>query len=304
MDGFIPMFGYRPDPDATVEFVSSLAAPTLAEAGPRLTLDENRDVFLGQYLLRLRPTWQRWAQPVGSCVGWGWAFCCDVLACCDIAVRGENESFGGRVLEASLYGFSRVEVRGSRNLGGDGSYGGAAAKAATRYGTLHYGVNYGGKVFTKPSGIQEREWGRDGVPDELEPEAAKHKVESVTLVKDFVSAAKAIQNGLPVAVCSMQGFSMTLRDGGYLSPLGTWAHCMAFAGVRWKPWPALLCVNSWSDCYTGDVDKNLPTQFQRSSGWVRAETCDRMLRGEDSFALAGYTGFEPRKLPDWTGGSL
>lgn len=304
MDGFIPMFGYSPNPEGTDAFLASLERPTLTQAGPHLSLDETRDVFLGQYLLGLMPSWKRWAQPIGSCVGWGWAFCCDVLACCDIAVRGESEAFGGRVLEASVYGFSRVEVPGKRNLGGDGSYGGAAAKAVTRFGTLHYGIDYGGKVFTKPSGTQEREWGRDGVPDSLEKDAAKRKVEAVTLVKNFEDAAKAIQNGLPVAVCSMQGFSMTLRDGGYLTPAGTWAHCMAFAGVRWKPWPALLCVNSWGDCYSGDVDKSLPTQFQRSSGWVRAETCTRMLMGEDSFALAGYTGFEPRQLPDWTGGSL
>jgi len=102
----------------------------------------------------------------------------------------------------------------------------------------------------------------------------------------------------------MQGFSMTLRDG-YLSPMGTWAHCMMFAGVRWKPYPALLCVNSWSDCYTGTVDPTLPVQFQRSAGWVRAETCTSMLRGEDSFAISGYSGFKPRPLPsNWLEGIL
>jgi hypothetical protein len=209
------------------------------------------------------------------------------------------------VLEASVYAFSRVEVRGQRNLGGDGSYGGAAAKAVTKFGTLHYGLDYGGEKFTDNSGLREKEWGRDGVPDRLEKYAANHKVSSVALVTDFEQAAKAIQNGYPVAVCSMQGFSMTLRDGGYLSPMGTWAHCMMFVGVRWKPHPALLCVNSWGDCYSGDVDKTLPVQFQRSAGWVRAETCTRMLKGEDSFALSGYSGFAPRKLEgNWLEGIL
>jgi hypothetical protein len=209
------------------------------------------------------------------------------------------------VLEASVYGFSRVEVRGQRNLGGDGSYGGAAAKAVTKYGTLHYGQEYGGQTFTDNSGSREKEWGRDGVPDALEKYAAEHTVSSVALVRTFEDAARAIQNGYPVAVCSMQGFSMTLRDGGYLSPMGSWAHCMMFAGVRWQPYPALLCVNSWGDCYSGDVDKQLPVQFQRSAGWVRAETCSRMLSGEDSFALSGYAGFAPRTLPsDWLKGIL
>ena len=118
---------------------------------------------------------------------------------------------------------------------GDGSYGGAAAKAVTQFGTLHYGVDYDGQTFTDNSGSREKEWGRDGVPDRFEPFAAKHKVSSVALTKTFEDAARAIQNGYPVAVCSMRGFSMTLRDGGYLTPMGQWAHCMMLAGVRWKP---------------------------------------------------------------------
>jgi len=302
---FIPMFGYSPDRDGTDHFLASLAKPTLAQAGPDLALDETRDVFLGSYLLKCDPGWKRGAQKIGSCVGWGWALSCDILAACDIHMRSEAEMYGGRVLEASVYAFSRVEVRGQRNLGGDGSYGGAAAKAVTKFGTLHYGIDYGGDRFTDNSGIREKEWGRDGVPDRLEKYAANHKVSSVALTTSFEDAARAIQNGYPVAVCSMQGFSMTLREGGYLTPMGSWAHCMMFAGVRWKPYPALLCVNSWADCYSGDVDKTLPVQFQRSAGWVRAETCTRMLKGEDSFALSGYSGFAPRKLEgNWLEGIL
>jgi hypothetical protein len=301
---FIPMFGYSPDRDGTDHFLASLAKPTLAQAGPDLALDETRDVFLGSYLLQCDPGWKRGAQKIGSCVGWGWALSCDILAACDIHFRSEAEVYGGRVLEASVYAFSRVEVRGQKNLGGDGSYGGAAAKAVTKFGTLHYGIDYGGDRFTDNSGVREKEWGRDGVPDRLEKYAANHKVSSVALVTDFEQAAKAIQNGYPVAVCSMQGFSMTQREG-YLTPMGTWAHCMMFAGVRWKPYPSLLCVNSWGDCYSGDVDKALPVQFQRSAGWVRAETCTRMLKGEDSFALSGYSGFAPRKLEgNWLEGIL
>ena len=304
MADFLPMFGYSPDRDGTDEFLASLAKPTLAQAGPDLALDETRDVFLGSYLLKCDPNWKRGAQKIGSCVGWGWALSCDILAACDIHMRSEAEVYGGRVLEASVYAFSRVEVRGQKNLGGDGSYGGAAAKAVTKFGTLHYGLDYGGEKFTDNSGVREKNWGRDGVPDNLEKYAANHKVSSVALVTDFEQAAKAIQNGYPVAVCSMQGFSMTQREG-YLTPMGSWAHCMMFAGVRWKPYPALLCVNSWGECYSGDVDKTLPVQFQRSSGWVRAETCTRMLKGEDSFALSGYSGFAPRKLEgNWLEGIL
>jgi hypothetical protein len=303
MADFLPLMGYAPDRKGTDDFLATLARPTLAQAGPDLVLDESRDVFLGQYLLACDPGWKRGAQRKGSCVGWGWALSCDMLAACDILLRRETESYGGRVLEASVYGFARVETSGKRNLGGDGSYGGAAAKAVTKYGTLHYGQNYDGVTFTDNSGSREKEWGRDGVPDRFEPFAAKRTVSSVALVKTFEDAAKSIQNGYPVAVCSMRGFSMTLRDG-YLTPMGQWAHCMMFAGVRWKPKPALLCVNSWGDCYSGTVDATLPKVFQRSGGWVDFDVCTRMLSGEDSFALAGFDGFKPRSLPNWLGGVL
>lgn len=302
---FVPLFGYQPDRQGTEAFLATLAKPTLAQAGPNLALDENRDVFLGSALLSVSPDWKRGSQKIGSCVGWGWALSCDILAACDILLRNEPETYGGRVLEASVYGFSRVEVRGQKNYGGDGSYGGAAAKAVTKYGTLHYGQTYNGQQFNDNSGTREKEWGRDGVPDSLEKFAAEHKVQSVALVTSFEETAKSLQNGYPVAVCSGMGFSMTLRDG-YMTPMGSWAHCQMAAGVRWNPEPAILVVNSWGDCYQGTVDKNLPTQFQRSAGWVKAKDFTRMIGpGEDSFALAGYSGFKPRTLPEnWLRGVL
>jgi hypothetical protein len=295
--------GYVPNRNGTDAFLSTLAFPTIATAGPGLVLDERRDVFLGTYLMAVNPGWKRGAQQIGSCCGWGWALSVDVLAACDISCRHESESYGGDTIQASVYGFSRVEVRGQRNLGGDGSYGGACAKAVTKYGTLQFGQDYGGKAFTQPTGEQEKAWGRDGVPDELEPFAAQHKVASVTLVRSFEEAAVAIQNGYPVATCSTQGFSMTLRNG-YLTPAGSWSHCMMFCGVRWNPTPALWCENSWGNCYTGTPDTTLPEPWQKSGGWVPAPTCTSMLQGEDSFALAGFSGFAPRQLPDWTGGVL
>lgn len=302
---FAPLFGYAPNPDGTQRFLRTLPRPLLSQAGPDLTLDTSRDVFLGTALLSCSPNWRRGAQEVGSCVGWGWALAVDVLASCDVHLRHEAEVWGGDTLAASIYGFSRVEVRGQRNLGGDGSYGAAAAKAVTQYGTLHVGQDYGGKKFLDQNGKREREWGRDGVPDELEAYAARHKVSDVALIKTFEDCAKALQSGYPSAVTGMLGFSMTLTDG-YMRPgRQPWPHCQMAAGVRWKPDPAILVVNSWADCYDGTVDKNLPPAFQRSAGWVRAEDFNRLIEGLDSFALSGYSGFSPREIPEnWLRGIM
>ena len=305
---FQPLYGYEANPVATRAFVSTLAYPTLASAGPALALDTNKDVFLGSALLKCQPDWKRGAQQIGSCVGWGWSLAVDVLAACDVVCRGEPESYGGETIPAATYGCSRVEARGNKvNNGGDGSSGGAAAKAVTKVGTLHYGQDYNGRVFTESTGKLETEWGRVGVPDDLEPFAAEHKVASVTLCTTFEEAATAIQNAYPVAICAGLGFRMGFENGahaGYLTQSGAWAHCQMALAVRWKPEPALYVCNSWGDCYSGPVDESLPKAFQRCGGWVRAETVTRMLSGEDSFALAGFDGFKPRSLPDWTGGIL
>jgi hypothetical protein len=46
---FVPLMGYVPNRAGTDAFLATLPRPMLAQAGPDLVLDENRDVFLGQY---------------------------------------------------------------------------------------------------------------------------------------------------------------------------------------------------------------------------------------------------------------
>jgi hypothetical protein len=302
---FLPLMGYTPNPEATERFVASLPFPTLASAGPGLA-DEQRETLLYPALFSVAPDWKRGAQGIGSCVGWGWSLSCDILAACDIVVRGESESYGGRVLESSVYAFSRVEARGGRPAGmSDGSYGAAAAKAVTQFGTLHYGIDYGGQTFGEYSANREKTWGNTGVPNELEPFAAKHRVATTTLVASFKEAGVAIQNGYPVAVCSGQGFGMTRDADGFCRAAGSWAHCMMFAGVQYGSRPGLLCVNSWGASNSGKhYPETMPERFKECSFWVDADVCDRMLSGRDSFAIAGYEGFAPRRLPDWLGGVI
>ena len=309
-EAFVPLFGYQPDPEGSAAFVGSLPHPTLAEAGPDLQAAP-QDVNLGLALLACSKGWKRGSQPIGSCVGWGFAMCIDVLAACDIVLRGEAEVWGGRCIEASIYGVSRVEARGrTQNTGGDGSTGFHAAKAVRDWGTLHYGQQYGSVRFDRQfTGTEEKAWGRDGMPDDLEPYAKNQRCSEVTLVTSFADCAKALSNGYPVSLCSMRGFSMRFADrgslgGGWLSPAGTWAHCMMGLAVRHDR-PAILVANSWGNCYSGTVDEKLPEPFQRTSGWVDAEVIDDMCSGRDSYALAGFSGFKPSALPaNWLEGIL
>lgn len=310
MAAFVPLFGYDPDPAGADKFVSSLPHPTLAEAGPGLEAVKH-DVALSRVLLKCMPSWKRGSQPIGSCTGWGGGLACDVLQACDIHLRHEAEIWGGRCIEGVLYGLSRVEARGqSRNLGGDGSTGFHIAKAMRDFGTLHYGQRYGDVTYAKQlSGQQETALGRDGLPDDLEPYAAQHKVAEVTLVKSFDDVARALSNGYPCFLCSMRGFAMKFREytglgGGWLVPMGSWPHCMMACDLRWDR-PAVLVPNSWGDCYSGPVDERLPSALQRTSGWVDADVIDEMCSGGDSYAVAGFNGFTPSPWPkNWLEGVL
>jgi len=300
-------FGYVPDPAGAEAFVATLPHPTLASAGPELVTDEKTPVVLYPALMQCHPTWKRGSQGnVGSCVGWGAALAVDFLQACDVVIRQEQETWGGRTMESACYGFSRVEARGQKsNNGGDGSTGFHAAKAVRDFGTLHYGVDYGGQVFDGPSQQRDRDWGRNGVPDSLEPFAAQHKVAETTLVTSFVEAARAISNGYPCTVASGQGFSMSRDDQGFCRAGGTWFHQMCLAGVRWDR-PGLMCFNSWgrSNSVGKHWPENMPEEVRVCSFWIDASVIDRMLSGRDSYSFAGFAGFKPTAMPDWTGGVL
>lgn len=302
-------FGYLPDPEGAESFVATLPRPTLASAGPDLKAAQE-DVLLYPALLACDPNWRRGSQGnVGSCVGWGASLAVDVLAACDIHWRKEPEAWKGRTMESSVYGFSRVEARGIKaNTGGDGSTGFHAAKAVRDYGALHYGVDYGGFVYQEKDKEQrDREWGRNGVPDKLEPFAKERRCSETTLATSFDEAAAAISNGYPVVPCSGVGFSMSRDSDGFCRAGGVWWHCMCFIGVRFGKRPGLLCANSWGDSNTvgKHYPENMPEAVRNCSFWVDADVCDKMLSGRDSYVYAGYTGFHPTQLPDnWLRGIL
>jgi len=299
--------GWTPNPAATEKFVSSLKYPTMKEAGPKLKTLDTKDVFLYEYILAVCPKYKRFAQQIGSCVGHGYAGCADALAATEIVVHGEAEDWVGRVLEASIYAFSRVEARGVTRAGtSDGSYGAAACKAVMKYGLLHYDVDYGGTAFTEYSGLREKQWGDAGVPDALEPFAKKRRIKETTLIRNFGEYCKALGSGYPVSICSNVGFTFTRDDQGFCKPKGQWGHCMAGIGKRHGKRPGGLIWNSWGpNSNSGKhFPEAMPSPFRGSTFWVDADVLDRMLGQGDSFALSNYDGFPPRKLPDWSGGVL
>jgi hypothetical protein len=304
-------FGYTPNPQATREFLKSLAKPTLAEAAPWSVreADDKRPVLLYRALYQAYAAFhggQKFVvgqQKIGDCVSWGWAHGCDHCLAVEWKL-GQSSEWRPAATEA-IYGGSRVEARGVKAGGwGDGSYGGAAAKFVHDWGVL-FRQPYPelGFDLTTYDGQRAKQWGNygcggSGDNGKAEAVAKKHPVRSVALVRNFEEAAAAIAAGYPVPVCSGQGFASRRDQQGFASASGSWAHCMCFVGKRGDR-PGLLCLNSWGPNWISGP--KWPEDQPDGSFWVDKAIVDRMLRGEDSFAVSAYEGFPYRDLKhgDW-----
>lgn len=227
---------------------------------------------------------------VGSCVAFGTASAIEHLLCVQIA-NGSSEEYRDLAQEV-IYGGSRVEIGGG-TIRGDGSIGAWAARFATKFGVIARG-KYGQHDLRNYDESRCRDYGRTGVPDELEPLAKQHPVKSASNVRSWDECRAAIRNGYPIAVCSSQGFAMTRDADGFCRASGTWAHCMAIVGIRGGSRPGAFLLNSWGgNAHTGPRGLGDPSH---AGFWADANVVDRMLKQGDSWAFSDVVGFPPRKL--------
>lgn len=294
-------FGYIPNPPATESFVLSLPLRlrTFAAAAPALQDDDDSDAFpyravaacLGIAGQRLHARNQG---SVGSCVGNATATGGDITTAGEIVCLRQPERWFAPMAADGMYGLGR-DVSG--NLGrGDGSYGGAAAKAM-RYGTIHM-VKYGEHDLTK-YGVQRcRDWAARGVPDEVKAAARLHPCRTTTRLVSCEEARAAIQNNYGLNVCSGQGFSSKRDKDGFCRASGSWSHSMAVIGYRGKKSGrrGFLIWNSWGDNASGGPI--WPDDMPWGSFWCDWDVFASMLRGGDTFAYSNYDGF-PRQTINW-----
>lgn len=308
----VAKFGYKPNPDATRDFVATLKRPTFTQAAPAVVQNATeRNAFLYRALQRVHRAkygrdWIVGTQKIGDCVSWGWGHGADVHLAVMWALGDITIAEWRPAATEAIYGGSRVEARGrSYYAGGDGSYGGAAARWVREWGIVfrqpypELGID-----LTTYDGGRARSWGAYGCggPGDngrLDSLAKQHPIRNVALVRSFREAAAALQSGYPVPVCSGQGFHEIRDRDGFSRPSGSWSHCMCFVGVRFGDRPGLLCLNSWGPRWISGP--KWPEDMPDGSFWVDASVCDRMLSLGDSFAISGYDGFPLRTLRhgDW-----
>lgn len=241
-----------------------------------------------------RPPPAKNQNPVGSCVSFGTNNAIERTMAVDIAIAGKAFEFK-HIVEEVTYAGSRVEIGGGR-IRGDGSVGAWAAKFVQQYGVVAREV-HGKYDLREYSPTRCREWGRAGVPADLEPLAREHPVQEITLVRNWAEAKRALANGYGIAICSGQGFRMQRDSRGVCKPSGSWSHCMALDGYHVDGGAEFGHIeNSWGEsAHTGPVGWGNPST---AGFWAESKVIDRMLRAGDSWAFSGVKGFPARKL-DW-----
>lgn len=285
--------GWIDDPVAVQHVQSTLAVPVFATTAANEVSDLPDHAYLWEAHRK-----QFGANPepknqgsVGSCVSFGTNTAIRRTMACEI-FAGELEEFRD-IAEEVTYGGSRIEVGGGR-IRGDGSVGAWAAKFVEQWGVVARAV-YGSLDLSRYSESRCRDFGRNGVPSDLEDAARQHPVKTVTQVRNWEEAKRALASGYGIAICSDQGFEMR-RDGrGIADPRGSWAHCMALDGYHVEAGREYGHIeNSWGpDAHTGPVGWGDPPT---SGFWAESGVIDRMLRQNDSWAFSAVQGFPARSL--------
>lgn len=300
-DTYSHAFGWSGDKEVVAAAKAKLNPIEFAGTPAGRAVTGDADVFLWRAVRKAsgKPETDPWYPnidqgPVGCCVGAGYKHCSDIA----VAMAAINQP--GLTWKATsaevVYGGSRIEI-GKGQLGSqDGSVGAWAADWVVKYGIVPM-EKYDSTDLTVFSPTRARTFGKSGVPADIESVAKEHPVKTAALVKTWADVNRAIQQGYPVAVCSMQGFTMTRDRDGFARAQGQWPHCMAIVGVRGGARPGAFILNSWgNNVHTGPV---WPADAPVAGFWADAATVGKMVAEQDSYALSDATGFPSRDLVDW-----
>jgi hypothetical protein len=307
--------GWREDPSEVSRIQSKLRYPIYQDGVVR----GNDPVLLYTIVREIAGGDDLGVQGIGDCVSWGNARLVNYTSAIEIyrqihmikqseayaagdpaalaAVKSALFEYQAAATEV-IYALSRVEVGGQRGSYRDGSVGAWAAKAIHDFGTMSYRLLGQKGLGDKYDAQRAKQWGALGLPDTLEPSAAEHKIQTVSMVTNFKDAAALIESGYGVAVCSNVGFEngsrgVTQRDAqGFATPRGRWDHCMFFAGVRYDR-PGLCLVNQWPlGAFAGPLALDQP----KNSMWVDERYVNTMLAQRDSWTASNLNGYPIRKL--------
>lgn len=293
----VPIFGWVDKPEEVEAVAKKLRFKVFSDTEAGQAEDPLPDrVYLWQVFKKIDPKGPptKNQNPVGSCVSFGTNNAITRTMAFEIVVQKKNFEFKD-IAEEVTYAGSRVEVGGGR-INGDGSVGAWAAKFVKDWGVVSR-EKHGEYDLSSYDPARCRAWGKSGVPDTLEQIARSHPVQTITQIKTWAEAKRALANGYGIAVCSNQGFTMQRDSRGVARASGSWPHCMCFDGYHTEGSQEFVHVeNSWGpSLHTGPVGWGEPST---SGFWAESSVAARMLAQNDSWAFSAVKGFPARKL-DW-----
>ena len=293
-DGLYPSFGWVDDQAEVQKIQATLPFQTLGDTPlGSVSISELPTEWLGWRIWKAasRSEYPDLAQgPVGLCCGFGAVKALMILMASEI-LNGDNE--GIRIPSPEItYAVSRVNVMG---WGGwqDGSTGAAVGKALRDFGAAPMEV-VEGVDLSKYDPQRGRTYGARGIPKALFPFMAQHKVAEITRVSNFDDYCRAMAGtGSGVILASSIGFNGRRDADGVIKASGRWNHCMTGMGFRLGRRPGGFIDNHWTKNYhTGGLSH---PDMPKTGFWADADDMDRILRQGDSWALAGLSGFQPKK---------
>lgn len=306
--------GWIPNPKVADQFIRQSRSPFFAQQAPKIIgSGKGRIVLLYKYLEKalggeIIPHTQydpETKRGVGDCVGQAYGMAVDILGATQIYGTGKNERWVAKASTEAIYAGSRYEIgvneHGARKLLlADGTNGIYTCEFLQSYGVL-VRKKYGDIDLTEYSVDRAKDWGKNGVPDELESIAKQHPVRSYALVRNYEDVRDSIANGYPVVFCSSLGFEECkqcnpggLRDAeGFLKQCGTWFHAFAGIGMDDTDRPGVLAINSWGSHWSGG-----PKRHKQPDGsfWIEAQDVDALCESNDSFAISNFVGFPAQEL--------
>ena len=252
-----------------------------------------------------------YAQPIGSCVGYGAKNAVEYTSAFEVAI-GELEEFKLMYLPYIWAGARKAS--GYRRKG-EGAFGTYAAKAVMDYGTIAHDVpglpvhytdipaNISNDPKVRNNAAIETDWSgpdRDGTWDfeKFLTYGRQHQILSTAKITTWEQAVSAICNGYFLTIASDQGFEMKARSDGFHYPRGNWAHQMSAIGIddEFKE-PHIIILNSWGENLHGQLtDFKTGAPIPKGCLRVRASVFVRMMQDE-CFAYSKYNGFPRRILP-------
>lgn len=245
-------------------------------------------------------------QLTGCCVGVGGQRSYVNGICGDVVIRGDVEEIK-LPFALATYGVGRF-IAGMRGKG-DGSFGGAQARAVQEFGLLP--IDYPGlpsptikNGWIKYTEQIELQWSHPSAwpirREELQDVAVKYGMTGVTQIKSIPELLQAKAQGQGVTMASMFGTRGARVVGDVLMAdwNGSWAHQMSVSGY-WKTQQhgLLFCIdNQW-----GDTHGTCPTLQQlgvTGSFWISEKSMEKIIKTGEVYAHTGSGGFELRSI-DW-----